>query len=149
MSVMRGSPFTITATTGNAAGSALLGSALLGLGIWDDFVIDAVLLGPTGGTLDLYLQRRIKDDLWADWIHFPQVAAATAKVYTIPTQWPTPAATNIGTFNNAGTGTAVIAANTVIGGHPGDGIRAYVTQGAGTSAGAAQTIYVTPIKRYT
>lgn len=148
--IERGMPFVLSGLSPASASSALITGAILpGLGRYDDFLIDAIIIGGTGGTVDLYIQRRVLANVWVEWAHFPQVAAAATKYYSIPTQQPTPAITNVGKFDDAGTGTAVIAANTFVGGHPGDAIRLYVTAGASTSAAATQTVYVTPIRRIT
>lgn len=131
-----------------SATSAQIGTAVLGLRPFDWFTIDAILIGPTGGTIDVTLQRKIGDlpdgtavDLWVDWLHFPQVSAGTTAKYSAISG----ASTTIQTVGMvaAATFTATLAANTFVGGHPGDQIRAVCTTGAGTSGAAAQKIYIT------
>jgi hypothetical protein len=136
--------------TGNcpaSATSAIIGAPLVGLRAYDWFTIDAIIIGPTGGTIDVTLQRKMGDvqgaavDLWVDWLHFPQVAATTTKVYSAVSG----ASTTI-TVNGAvaaATFTATLAANTFIGGHPGDQLRAVCTTGTSTSVAALQKIYIT------
>lgn len=136
--------------TGNCpatATSAAIGSAVVGLREFDWFTIDAIIIGATGGTIDVTLQRKMADiggvavDLWVDWLHFPQVAAATTTKFSVQTG----ASTTIQTVGMvaAATFTATLAANTFVGGHPGDQLRAVCTTGAGTSGAALQKIYIT------
>ena len=42
--------------------------------------VDADLIGATGGTLDIYLQRLIKPGAWTDWLHFAQLAAGAGAI---------------------------------------------------------------------
>jgi hypothetical protein len=52
------------------------------------------------------------------------------------------------TITTVGTGTSpVLAANTFLGGHPGNQVRALYVAGAGTAAGAAQSIEITAWRR--
>lgn len=138
----------ITGTSPATATSGLIGSVIHGLQRFDWFTIDAVIIGGTGGTTDVTLQRKIGDlpdgtavDLWVDWLHFPQVAAGVTTKFSV----------SCGTSNTiqtvgmvaAAAFTATLAANTSIGGHPGNALRAVATAGSGTSVGATQLIYVT------
>jgi hypothetical protein len=91
--------------------------------------------GGTGGVLDIYLQCSPDGTNWYDWAHYAQQAAGasvTSKIWV-------PGMTNLST--TIGTGlTPALAADTMIGGHPGKAVRVVYVAGASTSAGAAQTI---------
>jgi len=106
-------------------------------------VIDATLLGGTGGTLDVYLQRKIATNTWRDWIHFPQVAAATAKKYTltITGEGSSIVETSGGTDASPGVG---LAANTAINVIPGGEVRVVFVSGGGNTVGASNSITITP-----
>lgn len=139
--------FSITGTSPAAAGQAALAIKATGLDQFDSFFITALLVGATGGTLDVYLQRRVTDDgtVWADWVHFPQLlAGATAIKYSAASLPPAAAtATVIGTTaDNGTTGAPALAVNTVVAGHPGDQVRVVCVAGASTSAGAAVTVHI-------
>ncbi len=134
------SQWAISGTTPSSATTATVGSVVSGLGQASEFTITASLVGATGGTLDVYLQRF--DGVlnqWVDWIHFPQLAAAAAAIrYTV-----TPSKFASGSIVVTGIGTSpALAANTSVGGHPGDQLRCIATGGASTSAGAAITISI-------
>jgi urocanate hydratase len=138
----------ITGTSPSSATSAAIGSVLRGLQDYDWFTIDAVIIGGTGGTIDVTLQRKIGAltdgtavDLWVDWLHFSQVAAGTTTKFSAMTG----ASTTIATVGMvaAAVFTTTLAAGTFVGGHPGQELRAVCTAGAGTSVGATQKIYVT------
>ncbi len=140
--------FTITETSPVAAGTAI-GSSVTGLGAYPFLRIDADLVGATGGTLDIYLQRLIKPGAWADWLHFTQLASGGAAVrysaivgHSISTTITT---------NNRGTDATPggsLAAGTLVGGHPGDVVRAIYVAGASTSAGALVTIDISAFGQY-
>lgn len=138
---------TITGTSPAAAGQAAVGNTAQKLDDFDSFHVTALLVGATGGVLDVYLQRRVDDagTVWADWVHFPQLAAGAAAIKYAVASLPPPAATAtvIGTTAQDGTtGAPALAANTVVGGHPGDAVRCVCVAGVSTSAGAAVTIYI-------
>lgn len=146
--------FTITGTSPAAAGKAVLGSPLAGLTRYSSMRIDALLVGATGGVLDVYLQRLIPGTTtWLDWLHYTQLAAGGAAIdYTTYASGDVPNVTisTVGQLStDLSTGSLVLAANTFLGGHPGDQIRAVCNAGASTSAGAALTIYVTGFELYT
>jgi hypothetical protein len=102
--------------------------------------INAKLIGPTGGTLDVYLQRQIVDDIWVDWCHFNQVAAGvTVGQCLSPESSLTCQTVGIGTTLAPG---VAMAAGSCSGGNPGKKIRAVFVSGAGTSAGKAQLIHI-------
>lgn len=134
--------FTLTGTS-PASASTALGGVAPGLDRFDGFNIDADLVGATGGTLDVYLQRQVADNVWRDWLHFPQLTAGGAAVrYSVSTA---PGVAN--TIVAVGTGTdsaatPVLAANTFVGGHPGTKVRVVLVAGASTSAGAVYTIHI-------
>jgi|SRR5579885_1167592 len=138
---------TTTVTLVNAASPSASGTtaqpAVTGLGGYRTATIYANIQGGTGGTLDIYIQ--ISPDggtTWIDYIHFAQLAAgASAVTKIIPISKLTPTTTGITTV---GTGTSpALAANTVVGGDFGDRMRVVFVAGAGTSAGATQTILMT------
>lgn len=138
---------TITGTSPAAPGQAALAPLAQRLDEFDQIYVTALLVGATGGTLDVYLQRRVDDagTVWADWIHFPQLAAGAAAVKYAAAALPPPAvtATVIGTTAADGTtGAPALAANTVVGGHPGDCVRCICVAGAATTVGAAVTIHI-------
>jgi hypothetical protein len=139
------SPARTELITGNCpatATSAIIGAAIAGLRPYDWFTIDAIIIGPTGGTIDVTLQRKIDGvDLWVDWLHFPQVAATVTTKFSAMTG----ASTTIATVGMvaAATFTATLAANMFVGGHPGDQLRAVCTTGTSTSIAALQKIYIT------
>jgi hypothetical protein len=131
----------LTATSPAAASTAASTAIVEGLGQYDAFVIDADLLGATGGSLDVILQR-FAGGLWRDWYRFPQLLAAAAAIhYTY-----VPALND--SLNTVGvTLTPVITANTAVGGHPGDRLRFLFIAGASTSAGAVQTVTLSCFRR--
>lgn len=132
----------ITGTSPASASTAVVGDALSGLGKYRGFRIQASLVGATGGVLDVYLQRKIGPNLWADWCHFAQLAAGGAAVLYSMTCALTDA-TTITTTTSGGTDATPslsLAAATFNGGHPGDTVRMVCVAGASTSAGAALAI---------
>lgn len=133
--------FRIEDTSPAAAGTAV-GSKVAGLEKFDWFMVDAQLVGATGGTLDVYLQRKIADDLWADWLHFPQLAAGGAAVRYSAQSGTDKDIVVVGGGTDASPGPA-LAANTFVGGCPGTAVRAVYVAGASTSAGAAVNIQIT------
>lgn len=141
--------FTISDTS-PAAASTVVGTPAYGIADYEFFRVDASLVGATGGTLDVYLQRKIGTNVWADWLHFTQLAAGGAAVkWTAVAGNPSLSTAITGSY---GIGTdaspgVVLAANTFLGGHPGQAIRPVYVAGAATSAGAAVLIYLTCWKR--
>jgi hypothetical protein len=131
---------TITGTSPASATTAVIGAPLTGLGPYRSILILATIQGGTGGTLDLYLQASPDGGTtWVDYAHFAQLAAAAAQVNRLVT---VSKAGNSGAAPvTVGTGlTPALAASTVVGGDFGDRLRLIGTGGAGTNAGAAQTI---------
>jgi hypothetical protein len=133
---------TFTITTANAAGTEISSETITKLSKFDWITVDADLVGITGGTLDVYLQREIQTGVWADWAHFPQLAAAAAAINYSCNPIGTLPIVAIGLGTLAAPGVA-LAANSCLGGHPGDKLRAIFVSGVGASAGAAQKLYVT------
>jgi hypothetical protein len=142
--------FKITGTSPAAQGTAVVGNVIRGLDRFNWFTIDAALVGATGGTLDVYLQRQVALDsadevtggVWSDWIHFAQLGAGAAAVkYTLQ-----PGAsidiTAVAHGSDAAPGTPALAAGEFIGGHPGVAVRCVCVAGASTSAGGAVAIYI-------
>lgn len=133
--------------TSPASASTAITATSKGVIAADWFQIDASLLGATGGALDVFLQRLVYVDgsaveTWVDWVHFPQLSAgASAVVYSVGTN-PLTSITAVG-VGDATTATPTLAANVCVGGHPGAAVRLVCKAGAGTSAGAVQTVYVT------
>lgn len=143
MSVGRLQVFSITGTSPAAASTAAVGNPAQSLLDYDWFSINATIIGGTGGTIDACLQYKIDSagtDEWWDWVRFPQVAAATTTKFVVEPQAPN-TITTVGSCTTASPAMTV-AANTNVGGHPGFAVRLVVTAGAGTSAGATQTVKI-------
>ena len=135
---MSAATFSITGTTPAAPGTAVVGSAITWLDRYDVVRIAADLVGATGGPLDVYLQTSPNGGAnWYDFAHFPQLAAAAAatKYFVAPT------GSNAITVVGKDLAPA-LAANTCVGGHPGERMRVVAVAGALTTAGAAVTISV-------
>jgi len=126
----------LTATSPAAASTAASTAEASGLDAYDSFMIDADLVGATGGTLDVILQR-FSGTLWREWYRFPQLAAAAAAIhYTY-----VPALNDSVTVHGV-TITPALAVSTAVGGHPGDKLRFLFIAGASTSAGGVQTVTI-------
>lgn len=136
---------TVTATSPAAAGTSAAPTAFTGgaLVTADALVIDATLTGATGGTLDVYLQRKIAADTWRDWVHFPQVAAGASKAFSLVVRGNGTTIADVGGGSDASP-TPSMAANAFANVIPGGDVRVVFVAGAGTSAGASQTIAITP-----
>lgn len=130
--------------TSPAAASTVVGAGLRGLGRFTSLRIDALLVGATGGVLDIYLQRLVAANVWADWCHFVQLASGGAAArYSLKCAMAdstTIVAANAGTDAAPAVG---LSAATFLGGHPGEGFRLVYVAGTSTSAGAAIELYVT------
>lgn len=137
---MTSNTFTISETS-PASASTVVGQVISGLNRFDSFLVDADLVGATGGTLDVYLQRWVDTNLWHDWLHFPQLASGASAIrYSVfPSLSNTIVVVGTGTDSNA---TPALAANTCVGGHPGSKVRAVYVAGASTSAGAAVSLKI-------
>jgi len=142
----KGTSLTVTLTSPAAASSTVVGATLFkgsALQAADTLVIDATLVGGTGGTLDVYLQRRVGTDAWRDWVHFPQIAAGTTKRYTVTVTGEGTSLVETGGGTDATPGVA-LAANTIVNVLPGDDVRVVFVTGSGVSAGASNSITITP-----
>ena len=147
---MRRSFFAITGTSPAAASTAIVGSVIPGLSVFDWFTIDAQLIGATGGTLDVYLQRQVAlatdvaGGVWADWLHFTQLGAGAAAVNYSLQSGPgtTTTIASVASGTDASAGTPSLSAGSFAGGHAGQALRCVCVAGASTSAGAAVKIYV-------
>ncbi len=135
--------------TSPASASTAIGDPCKGLLGYDWFTIDALLVGATGGTLNVYLQRKVASDaevtggVWVDWLSFAQLSAGAAAVrYSVHSGSSTTIQT-VASGTDASAGTPALTAGTFVGGHPGDQVRAVYVAGASTSAGAAVKIYLT------
>lgn len=119
------------------------------IGMFSTCSFVATVQGATGGTLDIFVQTLMKQKaspgfFWADVAHLTQLAAAAAQgtvAFTL-TRWsPTSAAITAGL--NIASGTPLLPAATVVPGLLGYQLRVVYKTGAGTSAGAAQSILAT------
>lgn len=131
--------YTLTDTSPAAAGTTV-GAATYGLRLDRAYQIYVKLQGATGGTLDVYLQRKVGPNAWTDWCHFTQLAAGgAAVVYSLYAEMAN--ATTITTVTGTdSTPNVSLGAGTFNGGHPGDAVRFVFVAGSGTSAGAVQTV---------
>jgi hypothetical protein len=145
----------LSGTSPAAPGKAEL-ARIRGLARYEALRIDALIQGATGGVLDLYLQRRIMNGatpIWLDWLHFTQLSAGGAAI--VYSTWAGDNAPNVSLVtvgqmsDDLSTGAFALAANTFIGGLPGDELRLVANAGASTSAGAVQSVYLTGFERYT
>lgn len=141
---------TATATSPSSASTAVGATMFRGdmLRRAEVLVVDAVLIGGTGGTLDVYLQRKLAADSWVDWVHFPQVSAGATVRYSFAVTGRGASIVAVGGGTDAAPGVA-LAANTVVDVIPGDDVRIVMVAGGGTSAGAAQSITITPYSERT
>lgn len=112
---------------------------------YDWFSVDADLTGATGGTLDVYIQRWVENDVWRDWIAFPQIAAGVAVAYYSAQSGGNTTIQAVGNGTDSAA-TPALAANSFVGGHPGRKARVVLVAGAATSAGASQVIRLTAWK---
>lgn len=144
---------TSPAAAGTAASSKPVSSAAsyLAAGIagpLDDALgiqITAVLVGSTGGTLDVYIQISPDDGgHWFDAVHFAQLAGGAAAVTY---------STNISSISQPISAAPVVvgsaltpalAVATTVQGLGFNRMRLVMVAGTGTSAGAAVTVYVVP-----
>ena len=123
-----------------AATTTLVGSTRAGFIGYSSVSFEVKIVGATGGTVDVYLQKKIDTNTWADYAHFPQVAAGTTKFYNVSAAQYGSTIVNNGWGTDAAPG-VVLAANAFINGHPGDVLRLVTVTGAGVTVAAAITIY--------
>lgn len=136
----------ISQTSPSSASTVVSTASISGLQSFDEIQIEAILTQATGGTLDVYLQRKLISDLWADYAHFTQLAAGSTVFKYSARSTSAGGITVVGGGTDASPG-VVLAANTILSGHPGTDLRAVFVAGASTSAGATQTIRVFGLKR--
>src|SRR3954462_8882353 len=134
--------------TSPAAASTVAGVQCSGLSRWRGVRVEAQLVGATGGTLDVYIQRKVAPNLWVDWAHFPQLTAGAAAVaYTFAVDNTTPSSGTLTAITTRGTDAipnpGLAAGLDLV--HPGDMIRVVYVAGASTSAGAVAKVYVQTI----
>ena len=102
----------------------------------------ALLVGATGGTLDVVVQCTIDGTSWYDVAHFPQLAggAAAIRYFLAINRFPTgtPAIRVVNTVD----GTPTLTANSIVAEGFGTGYRIICTAGAGTTVGASLTFNV-------
>lgn len=113
-----------------------------------DFLeVEATLTAPAVGGLTVTLQRRISSvapGAWQDWAAFAAITAATVSNQTFAV---TGNGTGLVTTVGGGTDAApapLLAPGTITNIMPGEEIRIVMTGGAGTVAGAPQTISIVP-----
>jgi len=135
--------FTLTATCSSTASTTEVGATANGLLRFDWFTVDANIQGASGGTLDVYLQRQIEADLWADWLHFPQLTDGQAATQYCAQSGSDKTIHAVEQGTDGSAGTPVLAANTFIGGHPGNAVRLVTKTGAGVGTGTSQTVKIT------
>ena len=139
VTVTNASPATASTTVGaNQFNMAWARSA-------DSLVVDAILQAGAGGTLDVYLQRRLSPNpnVWMDWIHFPQIAAGQSRSYSLAIIGDTATITQVGVGTDASPN-VTLAANAAVNVTPGDLVRVVFVAGAGTSGSASNSITITP-----
>lgn len=136
--------------TSPASATTTVGTTSIPLDAYSKCVINARLVGATGGTLDVYIQSSVSQGAsggWYDVVHFPQLAAAAAAVgyvvtltrgHSLATAAAAPLVTP--TVVNAVDGTPVLAVNTVVPGGLGNALRVVFVAGVSTSAGGAETV---------
>jgi hypothetical protein len=130
-----------TGTSPSTATTSISSTIITGLDAFESMKIVTVLQGGTGGTLDVYLQMSDDPDgtVWIDYAHFTQLADGAAqqtRLYSVSRQTERLTAIQVAIGD-----TPALAAGTVLGGEFGAKMRVITVAGAGTSAGAPQTIY--------
>ena len=136
-------------TTTSTTVAEVVGAVVRGLRKYDWFTLDASVQGVPLGTLDVYVQRQVSDasqvtgGVWADWIHFAQLTEGAARAYYTVNPQPLTSITAVGRGTDASPGTPALAANTSIGGHPGDQVRLVAKCGSATMTGVALAVTVT------
>lgn len=136
--------FSIVGTSPAAAAIVIDPTVIYGLARFSSIRVDALLLGATGGVLDVYLQRKLGPNAWADYCHFAQLAAGASAVRYSITGMQVNSTTIVTANGGTDAAPAVsLGAATFLGGHPGDALRVVYVAGASTSAGAAVAINVT------
>lgn len=137
---------TATGTVTAANATNVIGKAITGLAKYDWFILDFTVSNPTGATLDVFVQRKIEADgldEWRDWIRLPSLASAAGTKRYTATISPLNAITEVKGTTEASPATPTLAANTNLGGHPGDKIRLVASAATSAATGSTQTMYVT------
>jgi hypothetical protein len=150
--------FLLSGTSPAAPGTSVL-ATITNLDQYTECEVHALLVGATGGTLDIYLQASnnwragSKDETgdytawspaggnWYDVAHFPQLAAGAVAIrylLTLSRGYSNAAAILVA---NTADGTPALALNTVLVGMWGGALRLVAVAGASTSAGAVQSVY--------
>ncbi len=125
--------------TPSAAGTTVTTNVLRGLAKFQAIMFDIKIVGGTGGTLDVYLQKALDGNqtVWRDYVHFTQVAAGATAYYAA-------SAVLSSSLAAVGDGSSpALAANSIAPGHPGDAVRLVFVAGTGTSAAGSVDLYVT------
>jgi hypothetical protein len=138
---------TVSMTTPSSATTSVSTTNFTSVAKFESVDIIADLVGATGGTLDVYLQKKIDQAgtvKWVDWVHFAQLASGAAAIrHNISTNGntvsATPVAVGVGTTASPG---VALAAGTFAGGLPTDTVRIVAVGGVSTSAGAAIKITI-------
>lgn len=130
------SPTTAITAIGGTFKSGLLRNA-------DSILVEATIAGAVGGVLDIYLQRKVADDTWTDWVHFTQVAAAASAVKFNACITSGPQVPVLVGGGNDATPAPALAANTMVNTLPGGDVRIVAVAGVLTTAGASQTVSLT------
>jgi hypothetical protein len=127
---------------GTVAGTVNANLATSGPGIvlsgYKTLRIEATLQGATGGTLDVYVQVSYDGGVsWSDYVHFAQLLAGAAAVtYGVSMSRSNGDALAVVGKNT----TPLLAAGDWRDGEWGNAVRLLFVAGAGTSAGATQTV---------
>ena len=131
--------------TSPASETIAAGTPITGLDDFDSVVIFASIVGATGGVLDVFVQA-FDGVNWIDIAHFTQLADGGAAVqYIVPiSRVPRPDDnTAVVTGQDL---TPALAADTIVHGTLTDRLRFVFDAGAGTSAGASQTLTIVGTK---
>ncbi len=141
-------------TTTNTTAAHVVGSVVRGLAQYDRVAVSASVAGVPLGTLDVYLQRQVAradqvtGGVWEDWLHLPQLAEGASRVYYASQSEASTSARAVGRGTDASAGTPALAANTAVGGHPGDALRLVAKCGSATLTGTSLSLQVTGWRRY-
>lgn len=131
-----------TVPAGTAPGAGLI----VGVSQFTVAVVDAVLQGQTGGTLDVYIQSSLNagqdgSGNWFDVVHYTQLAAAGAAVrWLLTISRGYNRIVGAPSAANPADGTPTLAVNTMIADCLGNALRVVFVGGAGSSAGTTQII---------
>jgi hypothetical protein len=136
--------FMLSGDSSDAASTTTIGPSVADLEHYDFLVIDAKVVGATGGTTDVYLQKLVatSPDVWIDWLHLPQVAAGATKVFNVASDYladPYPALVGTGTDDAA---TPTLEAGVLAHGHPGCCLRLVTVTGSGVTASAVMSVWI-------